>query len=213
MSKKILPVDLNEDGQCEYFVTWNWGRRCTPVTTIVKSDGGTFREVGEHQGASVEAFAEKRNGYYRLVISTWGGPRANTIYTASVLYFDGKSYKCEFCKKNSHGGYMDLAKEAYDKGDFKLSEIYYWNAYSINGERKLSDANNLSLVYIRQRKHKEAISLLESHLSFSDEKIKEEEAYPCYLNHCMPSDERLVKLKSAALFNKRLAVKNKEKQR
>ncbi|GAA5523648.1 hypothetical protein Maes01_00197 [Microbulbifer aestuariivivens] len=149
---EIKPVDLNGDMKCEFYVTADWGRRCTSVTTIVSSKENGFKNIGNLNGGAINTSAEKKNGYYRLINYTWGGHRTNIIYTANVLYFDGSSFECEFCKDNSSGGYMDLAKKAYDKKDYALAEIYYWNAFAMNGERKLSDANNLSLAYLKNGK-------------------------------------------------------------
>ncbi len=203
---KVSSLDLNQDGLCEYYVTSDWGRRCTPVTDLVKIDPNKITPILNFNGEPIDVYGPIKNGYPKLIHYTWGGHRTNIIFTANVYVFNGEKYVCEFCKDNSHGGYIDLAKKSYDEKDYFHAEIYYWNAYVINKKSRLSDANNLSLVYIKQKEYQKAINLLEKHLSLSDTKIKESESTPCYTGACTISDKKLNRLKSSAHHNKKLAI-------
>jgi len=202
---KVTPVDLNSDNVCEYFITYDWGRRCTPVTEIATYSKKTIKSIGEFKGGPIEAFGTKRNKYVRLINYTWGGHRTAMIFTTNVLYYNGENYICEFCKDNSHGGYIDLARKAYDQGNYDMAEVLYWNAYAMNGERKISDANNLALARIKNKKYKSAIKLLSKYLRYNNKKIIETERYPCYFKNCIPSKQKINKLQSSAYYNRGIA--------
>lgn len=204
-SIKVKEIDLNGDGECEFFVSRAWGRRCVGKTDIVDMNDGDPESLYSYMGGVSQAFASRRNGYIRLIHYTLGGHRVDPVYTAQVYYFNEGEYWCELCVDNSHGGYMDVAKEAYKNENYELAEIHYWNAYALNGESKLSDANNLALAYIKQEKYQKAIDLLQEHLAQDDETIAEQEAKNCYGGRCKPDNEELRELKEAARFNLRLA--------
>lgn len=204
---KIKAVDLNSDGKCEFFLTTDWGRRCTPVTRLI-FDVNDSKAIGMFEGKAISTFASKRNGYYRLINYTWTGYRTSMISTTRVYYFNGKEYVCELCRAQSHGGYIDLAKKAYDKKKYDLAEIYYWNAYAMNGEKKLSDANNLSIAYIKNGNALKAIRLLNKFLSYSVKKLRTVENYPCNYGNCFQADNKVKRLRASAYFNKGLAYES-----
>ena len=204
---KVKSVDLNSDGKCELFATTDRGRRCTPTTRLIYEDDRR-NALLVLDGGAINTFASKRNGYYRLIHYTWGGYRTNMIRTTNIYYFDGKEYRCEFCKNSSHGGYLDLAKKAYDHKQYDLAETYYWNAYAMNGERKISDANNLAIAYIKNGNAKKAITLLEKHLSISDKEMQLSESSPCDYADCPSSEQKIKQLRASAYFNKGLAYES-----
>jgi len=202
--EEISQVDLNGDNKCEYY-TKGWGgrRRSSPSRVFYDSNGNEIADIEGYEGSF--SYGEAKNGYPRILVETWGGGHTNIIYTTNVYSFNGSEYVCEFCTDNSHGGYQDLAKKAYDKKDYELAGIFYWNAYRMFSSRRLSDASNLAVALIKQEKLSQAISLLEKHLAQSDEQITRGEGEPCYIDNCSPSPSRLAKMKSSAYFNLGLA--------
>lgn len=109
-------------------------------------------------------FGDKKNGWPRIIAPGYVGHRTNPIYVTRVYYYDGKRYALEFNSGSSHGRFTELAYEAYKAKDYDVAEKWYLNAYRMHGERNIDSANDLALVYIKQGRCPEAVSLLNKHL-------------------------------------------------
>ena len=204
--QEILAIDLNGDSRCEYLVTEDWGRRCEAVTKIFSHSGKFIPGFSGHPSSI--RYATKKNGFVRILHSTWGGHRTNMIIKTNVYAFDGEKYICEFCTNNSHGGYLDIAKTAYDNKNYRLAEIYFLNAYRMLFERRLSDANNVAMVFIKQGRFNDAIDLLSSHLLQTDNDISASESSRYAYNYTI-SKAKLERIKSSAYYNRGLANEKK----
>ena len=165
-------IDLNNDGICELFLpapkyeignNFGWEE-------IYRTDGTKYEKIGDVTGFWL---GKERNGYARIFEPTATGHRTNPTFTLNVMYFNGQYYSAEHISKSTYGNYLNKALKAYKSKDYETARKVYLNAYRFNKEQYLKDANNLTLVLIKQGKCKDAIKLLNKHLKNLSSEDKE----------------------------------------
>lgn len=166
-AKAAAGVDLNGDGRCEIMLTPPRIYLGTgyPFTTVMIEREGNRVSIGDFVGGPDGWwYGVPRNGYARIFVPTNVGHRTNPEFSTAVYAFDGEKYVLESGKTATHGYHLDAGLRAYRSGDFATAEKHYKNAYRMNQEPTLADANNLALVWSKQGKLDEAKALLEHHL-------------------------------------------------
>ncbi len=158
-------IDLNNDGVCELFVS---ATRASAGNTggwddLYMTDGTEYKKIADY--LPYFWLGSERNGYARLFVGENAGHKTNPIYVVNVLYFDGEKYVIEHGSNASYGYYTDNGLSAYKEKDYETAEKWYLNAYRMNREALLKDANNLALTLIKLGKCQEATDLLRKHLN------------------------------------------------
>ena len=178
-------LDINDDGTCEVFIY--------PKQIDIGNAGGwhdifTLRDGSYVQIGSVPLsysspyrsgslasgywYGEMENGYPRIFVRANGGHRTNPIFVTHVMAYNGNKYESEFKSEFSYGRYRELGLQNYKSGNYSKAEKWYLNAYRMEGEKNIDDANNLALVYIKQGMCSDAVYLLKKHLE--DNQAKKE---------------------------------------
>lgn len=170
---KASSIDLNDDGICEILIDvpaiYEGNGNYRTVIMMYTSD--RYKSVGDLQWDPKKWwYGEYKNGYPRIFVSTYTGWRSSPIYVTDVYVFDGYEYVLEFDSEFSHGRYMELGLNAYQRKDYITAELFYLNAYKMNKEERIQDANNLAITWIRLKKYAEAEELLEKHIADSWDK-------------------------------------------
>jgi hypothetical protein len=85
---RALTLDLNDDGESEYFVADPASYTGGDVIHIFASDGDEYREIGGVQGEFYTAAPE--NGHAQLVDTARGGPNS---YVRTLWTYEDGTYK------------------------------------------------------------------------------------------------------------------------
>lgn len=177
---KAKPVDLNADGTCEVYLdhaSMNEGNG-NPFTSILGLEKGEYVQLAAIYGEFTHWwYGTPRTGYLKIIVGENAGSKGNPIFVTDVYYFDGSRYVKEFDSEFSHGRYMDLGQEAYQRQDYVTAEKYYLNAFRMRSEQDPVDANNLSLTWIKQGKLDAAHNLLDRVLAGAKRKKVRSAAY------------------------------------
>lgn len=177
---KAKAVDLNSDGICEVFLDTPamYEGNGNASTSIIFLENEKFKQVGNMRGyPKLWWYGKPVNGYPRIFVPSNAGHRTNPILVTDVFYFNKKRFVLEFDSKFSHGRYMELALKAYKSKKYNIAENYYLNAFRMNGEKRLQDANNVSIVWIKQKKYNLAEKLLTKLIKTSKDKKQLASAY------------------------------------
>ncbi|WP_444926892.1 tetratricopeptide repeat protein [Microbulbifer sp. TRSA002] len=184
-------VDLNRDGVCEILLSppSAYIGNGNAFTTILIVKNNSYQPSGDIQwGKRSWWYGEAKNGYPRIFVKTYIGHRTNPIYVTDVYSYNGSNYIKEFDSQYSHGQFMDLGLKAYKSKKYNAAEKWYLNAYRMNQESSLGDANNLALVYIRLNRCDEAVNLLERHLKLPDNSEKHIKSAKYNLDLCLKAN-------------------------
>jgi len=184
---EIRKVDLNFDSKCEIMLIYE-DREAYPNYTpfkLFKIDNNTITEIGFFFKEYV-SFANKSNDYLQILSRHYEGQKTNPIYYLQVYRFDGKSYKLLETPNLTRGQYMDLGSQSYNLKKYEDAERYYFNAYIMSKAFQINqiiDANNLALVWIKQKKYDKSKSILLETISIlKDGYYNKKELAPVYYN-------------------------------
>jgi len=167
---KANVVDLNADGVCEIFLT-SRDTYSTSISTkstlLVEQNGKYMRSPGFQQNFQVIWYGETRNDYLQILTGGrkyYGGA---VSFVTEVHYHDGEGYIKEEASGSTYRQLIKLGREAYRLEEYATAERHFLNAFRSWSSDKLTDANNLGLVWIKLGRPDEAEELLLKHIAVS----------------------------------------------